>query len=353
MQHGGNAPIPNGAVIPSLVRWGLSADADLVYRVLATFGARSLAMTARELGMAQRRVTVALDELVAEQAVRPLGGGGADSLLWQARPPEEVVRGLRRQRLRIVDPMALAHRHVAAVTGLDLPAIDDQRTARHMRLLRGPDQIQSRILELGRVEKHEHLAISPERCIDETTVRAASPEEHAALNRGVRMHVLSTPPADGDASSAYSDDLYRLGARFRLSDELPLKLMTFDRKVALFPVSPVDVHAGAIEITEPTIVDRLVELFLREWDRGRDPRRGGVPAVALTQREKALITLLADGLTDPAAARRLGISSRTIGYTLRGLMDRLGVENRFQLGLALGARRILPPPDHRLPPAAG
>ena len=34
-------------------------------------------------------------------------------------------------------------------------------------------------------------------------------------------------------------------------------------------------------------------------------------------------------------------------------MDRLGVENRFQLGLALGARRILPPPDYRLPPAAG
>ena len=59
--------------------------------------------------------------------------------------------------------------------------------------------------------------------------------------------------------------------------------------------------------------------------------------MSLTSREKALVDLLASGHTDASAARRLGISARTVTYTLRSLMDRLGVENRFQLGLALGS----------------
>ena len=34
---------------------------------------------------------------------------------------------------------------------------------------------------------------------------------------------------------------------------------------------------------------------------------------------------------------KLGLSLRTVGYAIRALMDRYGVENRFQLGLLLGA----------------
>jgi DNA-binding CsgD family transcriptional regulator len=60
----------------------------------------------------------------------------------------------------------------------------------------------------------------------------------------------------------------------------------------------------------------------------------------LTSREKALVTLLAQGHTDASAARELGVSPRSVTYTLRALMDRLGVDNRFQLGLALGAQSM-------------
>jgi DNA-binding NarL/FixJ family response regulator len=59
-----------------------------------------------------------------------------------------------------------------------------------------------------------------------------------------------------------------------------------------------------------------------------------------TAREKALVELLAAGHTDASAARRLGVSPRTVSYTLQALMDRLKVENRFQLGLALGTLGI-------------
>ncbi|MGW7416022.1 helix-turn-helix domain-containing protein [Streptomyces sp. NPDC054863] len=89
--------------------------------------------------------------------------------------------------------------------------------------------------------------------------------------------------------------------------------------------------------------------------RLRPPRRVGLPAEALPrpgdaagpaplpqlpldERQRKLISLLLAGHTDSSAAHRLGVSPRTVTNILRSLMDRLGVENRFQLGVALGSR---------------
>lgn len=71
-----------------------------------------------------------------------------------------------------------------------------------------------------------------------------------------------------------------------------------------------------------------------------------MPKITLTGRERELITLLAEGHTDVSAAEQLRISPRSVTNILRSLMDRLGVENRFQLGLALGFLRKaqVPPP---------
>ncbi|MGN9906565.1 helix-turn-helix transcriptional regulator [Phytohabitans sp. LJ34] len=77
----------------------------------------------------------------------------------------------------------------------------------------------------------------------------------------------------------------------------------------------------------------------------REPAPTAGPA-PLQPRERALIALLAAGHTEVRAARELGISRRTVSYILRDMMDRLGVANRFQLGLTLGARYAIRPPHH-------
>ena len=76
------------------------------------------------------------------------------------------------------------------------------------------------------------------------------------------------------------------------------------------------------------------------------------PCASLSDREQALIALLAQGYTDSSAARMLQISPRSITYTLRALMDRFGVDSRFQLGLALGASDIRPGRTNRPRPDA-
>lgn len=66
--------------------------------------------------------------------------------------------------------------------------------------------------------------------------------------------------------------------------------------------------------------------------------------VVLDARQCTLISLLMAGHTDSSAARRMNVSPRTVTNMLRDLMDRLGVNNRFQLGVALGMRHAVTPP---------
>jgi DNA-binding NarL/FixJ family response regulator len=65
------------------------------------------------------------------------------------------------------------------------------------------------------------------------------------------------------------------------------------------------------------------------------------PSETIEDRHERLIALLVTGHTDASAARQLGVSRRTVTYMLRSIMDELGINNRFQLGIAVGARSRL------------
>jgi DNA-binding NarL/FixJ family response regulator len=70
-----------------------------------------------------------------------------------------------------------------------------------------------------------------------------------------------------------------------------------------------------------------------------------VPPIVLTVREKSIVALLSAGHSEDVVAAELQLSRRTVVYTLRALMDRLHVENRFQLAMVLGATRAAPLPE--------
>jgi DNA-binding CsgD family transcriptional regulator/sugar-specific transcriptional regulator TrmB len=266
-------------------------------------------------------------------------------------PPDQVITAIRRRR---ITPAAadLTSRYARILADAAVPLEAAQRPSALIRPLLGRDATRARIVELADLTRHEQLSIHPEVAFTDDTLAAASPLDKAAIARGVRLSVVCLPPADGDASSAHGEAMRELGVHSRYVPQLPLKLMLFDRKTALLPIDPHDLGRGALEVADPSIVDALISVFDREWAAGRDPRDRGVPPILLGEREEALITLLTAGHTDASAARRLGISARTVTYALRALMDRLGVENRFQLGLVLGARTAPLPPMPRPDAAA-
>lgn len=330
--------------VPSLTRWGVSPDADLVYRSLAMIGPGTVGSLSASLGITRHRVSMAIDELHVTGAVR--GPGGPEPVpgaqRWQAVDVGEVVAALRQRRLRTVDLRYQAGFHHALMQGSGLVTPVPAPRA-HGLVLRDVTEIRSRIATLVEAERHEHLAVNPEPSFTEDTLAEAAPLDRLLVARGVYRRSCGVPPPDGDRSSAPAHHLADIGGDYRERPDVPIKLMVFDRRVALLPVDPFDPAAGALEIDHAIIVAGLVALFEKLWSGGSDPRRGGVPPIVLSDREREIVTLLATGLTDAAVATRLKISRRTIAYTLRALMDRIGVENRFQLGLTLGSMHLLTP----------
>ena len=65
------------------------------------------------------------------------------------------------------------------------------------------------------------------------------------------------------------------------------------------------------------------------------PPRG---PVALTPREQQIAQAIADGRTNRDIAARLGITEQTVKNHLTSIFEKVGVDNRLQLGLALVKR---------------
>ncbi len=57
----------------------------------------------------------------------------------------------------------------------------------------------------------------------------------------------------------------------------------------------------------------------------------------LTQREREVALLVADGLRSREVAERLGIAAQTVKSHLKTIFDKLGVRNRVELARRLGA----------------
>jgi two-component system nitrate/nitrite response regulator NarL len=87
---------------------------------------------------------------------------------------------------------------------------------------------------------------------------------------------------------------------------------------------------GGVTLCEQAVASVARELRLRDPE-GRPP---------LSAREREVLGHVADGLSAPAIARRLGVAPRTVRTHLEHLYDKLGAGDRAQL-VALAMRRGL------------
>ncbi|MBB5868789.1 DNA-binding CsgD family transcriptional regulator [Allocatelliglobosispora scoriae] len=310
------------------VKWGVSSDAVLVFRALRMSGSQPLQSLAHDIGMTGRRTAAAIDELRDIQAVALAHGR------WSASDPAAVSAVVLGRRTA-----ALARRSspaIASATVLATGDSSDRHTLRHLNR----DATRHRLGELVGVARHEHLVMSPELVFDAAAMAAASSSEATLISRRVHIRAMYRPGASHDTGPPPPPQ-----AEHRTTADLRLKLFVVDRRVALFPVDPGELDRGYLEATDPALVEALVAAFERSWSCADDPWETVVPELALSPREQVLVGLLRSGHTDASAAREMRLSERSVTNIVRSLMDRLGVENRFQLGLALGGLRITQVPE--------
>ncbi|WP_405799208.1 DNA-binding response regulator [Streptomyces sp. NBC_01506] len=173
-------------------------------------------------------------------------------------------------------------------------------------------------------------------------------------------------PRQGLVGLPYALRVLARGAR--QTESIPFKMVLVDRTTAALPLD-FDLHFnGVLLIKDPVVVGALVRIHQHWWDQGEDlpvkpdlpvgpqwdPSTGPAPAVAepvpgadfgtgpgsgaLPPQLRPVLDAMLFGLTDEAAAARLGMSPRTYSRRVGELLTALGTTSRFRAG-AEAARR--------------
>jgi hypothetical protein len=168
-----------------------------------------------------------------------------------------------------------------------------------------------------------------------------------AVATGVRRHVgdglvvrkLYTSAAlDTDEHRAHLRDATAAGIRVRISPApLPQETIIIDRRIMILAGAPDGAERTFTVTTAGGLIDGVRALFRAAWDAAEPLdawlRRSGPP---LDPADRVILRSLASGLTDEAAARRLGIPLRTYRRRVAELMRQLGSDSRFQAGVEVG-----------------
>ncbi len=158
-----------------------------------------------------------------------------------------------------------------------------------------------------------------------------------ALDRGVRMRTLYQHSArQSPATREYVAEITAHGGEVRTLDEFFKRLIIVDRDVAVIPGS--EDHHTALALRDKSVVAYLVDIFERSWERGRPfTAHDGRSEKSIASDVRAMtIRLLVEGHSDPASAKRLGVSTRTYAGYIASLKEEYAVQTRFQLGHAMG-----------------
>jgi sugar-specific transcriptional regulator TrmB len=168
-----------------------------------------------------------------------------------------------------------------------------------------------------------------------------------ALARGVTMRTLYQHTARrSKATRDHVDRILTHGAKVRTLDEFFNRLIVIDRRLAVIPGGAPDV---AVAIHDDNLVSYLADVFDRYWERGRDyqERGGSSDSDIATEVRQLTVRMLTEGHSDPASAKRVGVSTRTYASYVAALKQEYGVETRFQLGYAMGSRDSESAPENR------
>ena len=122
------------------------------------------------------------------------------------------------------------------------------------------------------------------------------------------------------------------------SEELRRELVEALRDAPAFEVVSATQSAEAIDASADVVVTARQSRTWQRRSRGAVETTGQPPS--LTQREREVLSLLADGLGNKQIAARLGISPSTVKTHLEILFDKLEVTSRAA-AVAIGVRRGL------------
>jgi sugar-specific transcriptional regulator TrmB len=317
-----------------LEAFGVDETAEAVYLAMLQHPDAPPAQLAALLGLDGHRLRTAYDDLAELSLLRP---SWQDPTTVRPVSPEVALEPLiAHQRAELADRQLRMEKSQAALAVL-VAERASQRThpAADLEEVLGIDSIRERLEQLTIGTRHEVLALSPGGAQSSHSRTASRPLDQALLERGVTMRTVYLDSVRNDtATTAYARWLAERGGQVRTASTLPLRMIIIDRETAVVPIDTDLTQAGVTVMRGSGAIAAMHALFEQVWATATPL---GTPAprdeYGLTGPKRALLHLLAHGLSDEAAARKLGVSDRTIRRFIVEFMDHLGARSRFQAGV--------------------
>ncbi|WP_020496672.1 LuxR C-terminal-related transcriptional regulator [Sciscionella marina] len=304
---------------------GLTGNTDVVYRTMLRHSRWSPGELSDALGWPLPEVTDHLGQMRADGLVTAsVDKAGA----YRAVEPALALPTLVLRCFRKLDEDVMRSRF-GGVQGVIALRDRYAEQYRHNKGLRGFDEMAATVERYATGADEEITFLVP-RYVPGAVEFSAQLAE-SALRRNVTLR------------SIWAAELMRLGpaedhARWldnrcaapRFVAKVPAWAVLIDKRVAVTIDS-----AGVVEVQwDERALGTLYTAAERLWCQGARTR-GAVPTAGMdggTDRLESVLSLLSDGLTDDAVARRLGVSVRTVRNDVASTMKVLESRSRFQAG---------------------
>ncbi|MBV6698586.1 helix-turn-helix transcriptional regulator [Kitasatospora aureofaciens] len=322
-----------------LTALGLDNASEAVYRAMLAHPQEGVAALGARLALTDQQVRQALDTLSALALLRPSAEREAELRAVSPEIGMEIL--MARQQAELIAQQLRIEASRAAAAQLIADYADLRPAADHpgVEQLVGLDRIRDRLTTLTREVREEVMTFAPDGGQKPENIESAKPLDLDLLGRGIRMRTVYLDSVRNSPHTVdYVNWLSEHGGQVRTVPALPTRMIVVDRTTAIIPVHSDDTAAGAVVLTGHGTLTALCALFETIW-AGAHPLGAAaqLDEHGLTAQEQTTLSLLADGHTDDAIAKRLGVSPRTARRIATDLMERLNARSRFQAG-ALAAK---------------
>jgi DNA-binding CsgD family transcriptional regulator len=316
---------------------GLDTTTESVYRALLEQPAWGVVEIGAHLGLSEPAVRDALDRLAALNLV---SAHGPSEAVRAVQPRLGLIALLAKTEANLAERQRQIEEARAAVTALASEYEVESAAIGSIEPIESLDAVRDRLRGLAQSAKRECLSLVPGGAQRPDAMEASKPLDQLALERGIAVRSIYQDSFRNDPPTLhYVEWLATLGGETRTVPTLPMPLVIVDREHALVPLDPSDGRRGALALSGPGIIAALCALFDQFWQSGTPwGQRHKRDSESLSASEYELLRLLALGMTDETAARRLGLSLRTVRRMTSELMTRLNASSRFEAGVRAAQR---------------
>ncbi|MER7129006.1 LuxR C-terminal-related transcriptional regulator [Streptosporangium saharense] len=313
-----------------------------VYRVVVERQRVTAEGVARELGAPVVEVKRALQELVRNELVREVPGGGGEHV---AVPPGAAEARLLAPIQLIINDFEVQAEGIRAELAQFQEVHDEAVRGRHaeFRVLPDMDLINAEVARAAEGCRLEVMTAQSGGRRPAATLEGVWDQTVGMLKRGVKIRTIYQHTARFDqATRRYVERVCEWGGEVRTLEEFFERMIVFDREVAFIPAE--GNRQVAVEVRQPAVLEFLIGVFERSWVRGR-PFEGATSssdvAALVGDIRLSIIRMLADGETDGAIARRMGMGVRTCRGHIAKIYESFGARSRCHLGVLISRSGLL------------